>query len=93
MKNGRINERNIGHSKLDCSAKRRKTKKDFGLSYDDALLTRVILQRVFDAMEFDEALSTKGHLHEDAMFTDGGRITIAMNRAQFEQLSDIIQKL
>jgi hypothetical protein len=45
-------------------------------------------------MEYDKEMSNgKGHLNSDAMFTDGGRITLAITREQFEKLIDFIVKL
>ena len=45
-------------------------------------------------MEYDKEMSNgKGHLNSDAMFTDGGRITLAITREQFEKLTDLIGKL
>jgi hypothetical protein len=90
MKNGRINERNTGNYTLDGNAKTRRSKVDIKLSDSDKVLAKSILFKVYEAMEFDATLSERGHLHPDAKFTDGGRITLSMNRTQFEQLSEII---
>ena len=92
MKNGRINERNIGNHKLDGGAKTRKQSNK--ITDEEKYLAKQVLAKVIDSMEYDKEMSNgKGHLNSDAMFTDGGRITLAMTREQFEILTDLIDKL
>jgi len=92
MKNGRINERNTGNSKLDGGVKTRKTSNK--ITAEEMFLVKQVLSKVVDAMEYDKELSNgKGHLNNEAMFTDGGRITLAMTREQFEKLTDLIGKI
>lgn len=92
MKNGRINERNTGSYKLDGGVKTRKTSNK--ITAKEMFLAKQVLFKVVDAMQYDKELSNgKGHLNNDAMFTDGGRITLAMTRDQFEKLTDLINKL
>ena len=92
MENGRINERNTGNSKLDGGAKTRKTSNK--ITEEEMFLAKQVISKVIDAMEYDKEMSNgKGHLNSDAMFTDGGRITLAMTREQFEILTDLIDKL
>ena len=92
MKNGRINERNTGYSKLDGGVKKRKTSNK--TTPEEMFLAKQVLSKVIDAMEYDKEMSNgKGHLNKEAMFTDGGRITLAMSREQFEKLTDLINKL
>lgn len=90
MKNGRVNERNIGYYSIDGNMKHRRTKVERKMSDSDKTLTKAILFKVFEAMEYDKEASDFGHLHPDAKFTDGGRITMSMTRTQFEQLSEIV---
>ena len=92
MKNGRINERNTGHSKLDGGVKNRKQSNK--ITDEEKYLAKQVLSKVINAMEYDKEMSNgKGHLNSDAMFTDGGRITLAITREQFEKLTDLIGKL
>lgn len=92
MKNGRINERNTGHSKLDGGAKNRKQSNK--ITHEEKYLAKQVLSKVINAMEYDKEMSDgKGHLNNEAMFTDGGRITLSMTREQFEKLTDLINKL
>ena len=92
MKNGRINERNTGNCKLDGGVKTRKQYNK--ITDEEKYLAKQVLAKVIDAMEYDKEMSNgKGHLNSDAMFTDGGRITLAMTREQFETLTDLIDKL
>ena len=92
MKNGRINERNTGHSKLDGGVKNRKQSNK--ITDEEKYLAKQVLSKVINAMEYDKEMSNgKGHLNSDAMFTDGGRFTLAITREQFEKLIDLIGKL
>lgn len=93
MKNGRINERNCGNHKLDGGAKQRRKSSSKIINKEERFLAKEVLIKVLHAMEYDKAFSNKGHLHPEAMFTDGGRITMSMTRKQFELLSDLIDKL
>lgn len=92
MKNGRINERNTGYCNLDGGVKIRKRSNK--ITDEEKYIAKQVLQKVIDAMEYDKEMSNgKGHLNGDAIFTDGGRITLAMTREQFEKLIDLIGKL
>ena len=92
MENGRINERNTGNCKLDGGVKIRKQSNK--ITDEEKYLAKQVLAKVIDAMEYDKEMSNgKGHLNSDAMFTDGGRITLAMTREQFEIFTDLIDKL
>ncbi len=92
MKNGRINERNTGYCNLNGGVKTRKTSNK--ITSEEMFLAKQILSKVIDSMEYDKELSNgKGHLNSEAMFTDGGRIVIAMTREQFEKLSDFVNKI
>lgn len=92
MKNGRINERNTGNCKLDGGVKIRKQSNK--ITDEEKYLFCQVLAKVIDAMEYDKVMSEgKGHLNSNAIFTDGGRITISMTREQFEILTNLIYKL
>jgi hypothetical protein len=92
MRNGRINERNVGNCNLDGGVKLRKQSNK--ITDEEKYLAKQVLSKVINAMEYDKEMSNgKGHLNSDAMFTDGGRITLAITREQFEKLIDFIVKL
>ena len=92
MKNGRINERNTGNCKLDGGVKTRKQSNK--INEEEKYLAKQVLSKVINAMEYDKEMSDgKGHLNREAVFTDGGRITLAMTREQFEKLTDLVSKL
>lgn len=95
MKNGRINERNIGTHRLDGGVKiRKQSKSNKKITDEEKYLAKQVLSEVINSMEYDKEMSNgKGHLNSEAMFTDGGRITLAMTREQFEKLTDLIGKL
>jgi len=76
----RINERNIGNSKLDGSPKKRSQK----LTADELETIAMILDKVYDAMEQDEITGTH---------TDGGRITLSLTGEQMYDLFEAKRKL
>jgi hypothetical protein len=71
----RINERNIGNSSLDSKPKIRGQK----LNIDEYSVIRLILEKVYDAMQEDEITETH---------TDGGRILLSLTG---EQMFDLFQ--
>jgi isopenicillin N synthase-like dioxygenase len=73
----RINERNIGNSTLDASPKKKGQK----LNIDEYSVLRLILEKVYDAMEEDEITGTH---------TDGGRITLSLTGEQMFDLFEVI---
>jgi hypothetical protein len=76
----RINERNIGNSTLDASPKKKGQK----LNIDEYSVLRLILEKVYDAMEEDEITGTH---------TDGGRITLSLTGEQMFDLFEAKRKL
>ena len=76
----RINERNIGNSTLDASPKKKGQK----LNLDEYSVLRLILEKVYDAMEEDEITGTH---------TDGGRITLSLTGEQMFDLFEAKRKL
>lgn len=76
----RINERNIGNSTLDASPKKKGQK----LKPDEYAVVRLILEKVYDAMEEDEITGTH---------TDGGRITLSLTGEQMFDLFEAKRKL
>jgi hypothetical protein len=92
MRNGRVNEKNVGNCNLNGGVKLRKQSNK--ITDEEKYLAKQVLQKVINAMEYDKEMSNgKGHLNSNAMFTDGGRITLAITREQFEKLIDFIVKL
>jgi hypothetical protein len=87
----RFNERNIGDYTLEGSPKSRRLSKS-KLSEQEIALVKVILQKVYDSLEFDTLLSQRGHLHDDSLWTDGGRFVISLTGKQKNDLFDIIHE-
>ena len=75
----RINERNIGNSRLDAMPKKRSNK----LTADELETISMILSKVYDAMEADEVTGTH---------TDGGRITLSLSGEQMFDLFEAKRK-
>lgn len=89
----RINERNMGGWTLDGEPKRRKTKTHKGKpSEEEIAFVKEILQRVFDALEYDIELSERGHLHPDSKWTDGGRFALTLTGEQKNMLWSFIHE-
>ena len=76
----KINERNIGNSRLDGSPKKRSKKLT---AYETETIT-FILAEVYNAMQYDNITET---------YTDGGRITISLTGEQMYDLFQIKRKL
>jgi hypothetical protein len=76
----RINERNIGNSTLESQPKTKGKK----LNIDEYSVIRLILEKVYDAMQDDEITET---------YTDGGRITLSLTGEQMYDLFEAKRKL
>jgi hypothetical protein len=87
----RINERNIGDHKLEGSVKTRRNAKA-KLSEQEIELAKAVLQRVYECLQFDKNLSERGHLHDDSIWSDGGRFIISLTGKQKNNLFDIIHE-
>lgn len=87
----RINERNIGDYTLEGRAKRRRSSMP-KISEDEIALAKAILQKVYDCLQYDKDLSDRGHLHDDSIWTDGGRFIISLTGKQKNDLFDIIHQ-
>lgn len=87
----RINERNIGNHNLEGGIKKRKKAKS-KLSNEEIELTKAILQKVYDCLEYEKSISERGHLHDDSVWTDGGRFIISLSGKQKNNLFDIIHE-
>ena len=77
----RINERNIGDTKHDSSAKKRSLKKPLTESERDVLLKVII--------EVREAMRMDG----DGLFYDGGRFTLCLTEDEMNDLFNCRIKL
>lgn len=75
----RINERNIGNSTLESMPKKRSQK----LSSYELETISMILEKVYDAMEYDDITGT---------YTDGGRITLSLTGEQMFDLFEAKRK-
>jgi hypothetical protein len=76
----RINERNIGNSTLQSRPKTKGSK----LNIDENNVLRLILEKVYDAMQEDQITAT---------YTDGGRITLSLTGEQMYDLFEAKRKL
>ena len=94
MKNGRINERNIGNITINSEPKIRRKKSDKAISESERSVMKDVLTNVVNSLEFDVILSNgKGHLNPDAIFSCGERFVCCMTRTEFETLINAIEKL
>jgi hypothetical protein len=78
----RINDRNIGGSKLDGAPKKRSQK----LTANEIETIYKVISNVYDAMKLDDIVG-------DAIFTDGGRITLSLTGEQMFDLFEAKRKL
>lgn len=88
-----VNERNTGKYSLGSEAKNRKSKIEKQITNEEKTIVKAILSKVYDSLQYDKDLSDCGHLSPNALFTDGGRFIISMDRVTFEKLDNIINKL
>ena len=79
MKNGRINERNIGNSTLEATPKKRSQK----LTHNELQTIQMILSKVYDAMEEDETFG----------YVDNGKIVLALTGEEMFDLFEAKRKL
>ena len=76
----RINERNIGNNTLDAQPKKRRQK----LTINELETVSMILEKVYEAMEFDESIGK--HI-------DGGRIVISLSGEEMFDLFEAKRKI
>ena len=89
----RINERNTGTWSLGAEPKNVRSKKVGEMTESDKELLIAVIERVIDAMEFDPQISDRGHLDEDAKFTDVVQFTLFLSMQQFQRFVDIKLKI
>ena len=89
MKNGRINERNIGEYKIDGSIKKRTTCKKitFSLTNEELTMMRYFMHQVVNNIELDASDM------DDQVFRDNGNILIQFSRDRMEEVRSLIDKL
>lgn len=89
MKNGRINERNIGEYKIDGSMKKRTTCKKTIISLTNKELTmmRYFMNQVVNNIKLDASDM------DDQVFRDNGNILIQFSRDRMEDVRSLMDKL
>ena len=89
MKNGRINERNIGEYKIDGIMKKRTTCKKIIISLTNEELTmmRYFMNQVLSNIELDASDM------DDQVYRDNGNILIQFSRDRMEDVRSLIDKL
>ena len=89
MKNGRINERNIGEYKIDGSMKKRTTckKTTISLTIEELTMMRYFMNQVVNNIELDASDM------DDQVFRDNGNILIQFSRDRIEEVISLIDKL
>lgn len=89
MKNGRINERNIGEYKIDGSMKKRTTCKKtiISLTNEELTMMRYFMNQVVNNIKLDASDM------DDQVFRDNGNILIQFSRDRIEEVRSLIDKL
>ena len=89
MKNGRINERNIGEYKIDGSMKKRTTCKKtiISLTNEELTMIRYFLNQVLSNIELDASDM------DDQVYRDNGNILIQFSRDRIEDVRSLIDKI
>lgn len=93
MKNGRINERNIGNISLDGNLKKRNKKQGLILTDNEKIRVLDCLLLVYECLEYDSEMSECGQVSQEARFTDGGRFLANFSRKSYEEIGSSIEKL
>ena len=89
MKNGRINERNIGEYKIDGSMKKRTTCKKtiISLTNEELTMIRYFMNQVVNNIKLDASDM------DDQVFRDNGNILIQFSRDRIEDVRSLIDKI
>lgn len=89
MKNGRINERNIGEYKIDGSMKKRTTCKKtiISLTNEELTMMRYFINQVLINIELDASDI------DDQVYRDNGNILIQFSRDRMEEVRSLIDKI
>ena len=89
MKNGRINERNIGDYKIDGSLKKRTSPKKtiISLTSEELTMMRYFMNQVINNIELDASDM------DDQVYRDNGNILIQFSRDRMDDVRSLIDKL
>ena len=89
MKNGGINERNIGEYKINGSIKKRTTPKKTTISLTNEELTmmRYFMNQVLSNIELDASDM------DNQVYRDNGNILVQFSRDRMEEVRSLIDKL
>ena len=89
MKNGRINERNIGEYKIDGSMKKRTTCKKtiISLTNEELTMIRYFMNQVVNNIKLDASDM------DDQVYRDNGNILIQFSRDRMEDVRSLIDKI
>ena len=89
MKNGRINERNIGDYKIDGSLKKRTSPKKniISLTIEELTMMRYFMNQVISNIELDASDM------DDQVYRDNGNILIQFSRDRMEEVRSLINKI
>ena len=89
MKNGRINERNIGEYRIDGSTKKRTTPKKITISLTNEELTimKYFINQVVNNIELDASDM------DDQVYRDNGDILIQFSRDKMEDVRSLMDKI
>ena len=89
MKNGRINERNVGDYKIDGSFKKRTAPKKttISLTNEELTMARYFIYQVINNLELDASDM------DDQVYRDNGNILIQFSRDRMEDVRILMDKL
>mgnify|MGYP003607418770 CR=1 FL=1 len=89
MKNGRINERNMGDYKIDGGLKKRTAPKKTTISLTNEELTmmRYFVNQVINNIELDASDM------DDQVYRDNGNVLIQFSRDRMEDVRSLMDKL
>ena len=89
MKNGRVNERNMGDYKIDGSLKKRTSPKKniISLTNEELTMMRYFMNQVLSNIELDASDM------DDQVYRDNGNILIQFSRDRMEDVIILMDKL
>lgn len=89
MKNGRINERNIGDYKINGGLKKRKTPKKttISLTNEELIMMRYFMNQVINNIELCASDM------DNQLYRDNGNILIQFSRDRMEEVRSLMDKL
>ena len=89
MKNGRINERNMGDYKIDGSFKKRTSPKKniISLTNEELTMARYFMNQVINNIELDASDM------DDQVYRDNGNVLIQFSRDRMDDVRSLMDKL